>query len=60
MGLRITGRKERKYEYSVDVGSHLLRDETVLGVVVFDINTQTLNQNLHLGQHPFSHLVDHR
>ena len=45
MGLEMR-EKEKKDEDSRDVGSHLLGDESVLRIVVLDIDAETLNQDL--------------
>lgn len=45
MGLGVR-EKRKKDEDASDVGGHLLGDETVLRIVVLDIDAQALNQNL--------------
>ena len=52
MGLEMR-EKEKKDEDSRDVGSHLLGDESVLRIVVLDIDAEALNQDLLMSHTPF-------
>lgn len=53
---------EKTNEDTRDVGRHLLGDESVLRIVVLDIDAQALNQDLSIILPPLfaSYLVDHR